>query len=80
MFADLYDHRWAAIVYGLVTTGVGAVCLGFVASISSVLAIGGVLLVVTGICVLVNLSVPALRLLWVARSGDVTAEGTSTTP
>lgn len=80
MFADLYDHRWAAIVYGLITTGVCAVCLGFAASISSVLALGGVLLVVTGLCVLVNLLVPALRLLSSASSNRAINQGASTTP
>jgi hypothetical protein len=80
MFADLYDHRWAAFVYALNTAGVGAVCLGFAASISSALAIGGALLVATGLCVLVNLSVPALRLLSDARSGRAIDQGASTTP
>ena len=62
MFADLYDHRWAAIVYGLVTTGVGAVCLGFAASFSIAIAIGGGLFIATGLCVAANLSLPTLRL------------------
>ena len=62
MFADLYDHRWAAIVYGLVTTGVGAVCLGFAASFSTAIAIGGGLFIATGLCVAANLSLTTLRL------------------
>jgi hypothetical protein len=62
MFADLYDHRWAAIVYGLVTTGVGAVCLGFAASFSIAIAIGGGLFIATGLCVAANLSLTTLRL------------------
>ena len=62
MFADLYDHRWAAIVYGLVTTGVGAVCLGFAASFSIAIAFGGGLFIATGLCLAVNLSLSTLRL------------------
>jgi hypothetical protein len=62
MFADLYDHRWAAIVYGLVTAGVGAVCLGLAASFSIAIAIGGGLFIATGLCVAANLSLPTLRL------------------
>ncbi|MHB1710865.1 MAG: hypothetical protein ACYCV7_05625 [Acidimicrobiales bacterium] len=63
MFADLYDHRWAGIAYGLVTAGIAAVCLGFAASISIAIAIGGGLFAVTGLCVGVNLSVTPIRLL-----------------
>jgi hypothetical protein len=63
MFADLYDHRWAGIVYGLVTAGVAAVCVGFATSTSIAIAIGGVLLAVTGLCVAVNLSLIPVRLL-----------------
>lgn len=64
MFADLYDHRWAAIVYGLVTVGVGALCLGYAASISLAIGIGGGMFIMTGICVLANLSIkPTLLLL-----------------
>src|ERR1035437_2137756 len=62
MFADLYDHRWAAIVYGLVTAGVGAVCLGFAESFSMAIAIGGGLFIATGLCVAANLSLATLRL------------------
>lgn len=63
MFGDLYDHRWAGVVYGLVTAGVAAVCLGFAASTSIAIAIGGGLFVVTGLCVAVNLSMTPIRLL-----------------
>jgi len=63
MFADLFDHRWSAITYGLVTTGVGAECLGFAASYSIAIAIGGGLFIATGISGAVNLSVTTLRLL-----------------
>jgi hypothetical protein len=69
MFADLYDHRWAAIVYGLVTAGVGAVCLGFAASSSIAIAIGGGLFVVTGLCVATNLSMAPTRLLSAPAAG-----------
>jgi len=62
MFADLYDHRWAGVVYGLVTAGVAAVCLGFAASISIAIAIGGGLFIVTGLCVAANLSITPIRL------------------
>ena len=62
MFADLFNHRWSAIVYGLVTTGVGAVCLGFAASISVAIAIGGALFIATGLSVTANLSLATLRL------------------
>jgi hypothetical protein len=78
MFADLYDHRLAGIVYGLVTAGVGAVCLGFALSSSIAIAAGGVLFVVTGLCVAANLSMAPTRLLS-APSVDpsVRAEGTA---
>jgi hypothetical protein len=69
MFADLYDHRWAAIVYGLVTVGVGALCLGYAASSSLAIAIGGGLFVITGIGVSVNLSLRPTRL-FLVRSRD----------
>jgi len=68
MFADLYDHRWAGIVYGLVTAGTTAVCLGFAASIPLAIAIGGGLFALTGICVAVNLSVTPIRLLFAPRT------------
>src|SRR6185437_933397 len=44
MFADLYGHGWAAVTYGLVTAGIGAVCIGFDTSLAGVLALGGGLL------------------------------------
>lgn len=62
MFADLYDHRGATLVYGFVTVGVGGLCLGYAASNSIALVIGGGLFVLTGICVLVNLSLRPTRL------------------
>ena len=63
MFADLYDHRLAAIVYGLVTAGVAAVCLGFAASLAIAIAIGGGLFIATGLCIAANLSARPIRLL-----------------
>ena len=71
MFADLYDHRWAGIVYGLVTAGIAAVCIGFATSTSIAIAIGGVLLAVTGLCVAVNLSLRPIRLLRAPRADRV---------
>jgi len=71
MFADLYDHRWAGIVYGLVTAGIAAVCVGFATSTSVAIAIGGVLLAVTGLCVAVNLSLRPIRLLLAPRADRV---------
>ena len=80
MFADLYDHRWAAIVCGIVTAGNAAVCLGFAARPRFVIAIGGGLFVVTGLCLAANLSMTATRLLAAPSSdGHVTA-GQATTP
>ena len=57
LFADLYDHRWAAVTYGLVTAGVTGLCVGFAASLPAATAAGGAALVATGIVVAVNLSV-----------------------
>jgi hypothetical protein len=63
MFADLYDHRWAAVTYGLVTAGIAAVCLGFAASLAGAIAVGGGLFVATGLIVTANLSITPNRLL-----------------
>jgi hypothetical protein len=68
MFADLYDHRWAAIVYGLVTTGIAGVCLGLAGAIPAAIAIGGVLLVVAGLCLTANLSMIPTRLMSTPRT------------
>lgn len=70
MFADLYDHRWAAGTYGLVTAGVVAVCVGFAASLAGAIAVGGALFVATGLIVAANLSITPNRLL-AAASGSV---------
>ena len=63
MFADLYDHRCAGIVYGLVTAGITATCVGFAASSTVAIAIGGGLFAVTGLSAAVNLSLTPIRLL-----------------
>ncbi|MHB8430797.1 MAG: hypothetical protein ACYDDZ_09755 [Acidimicrobiales bacterium] len=79
MFADLYGHRWAGISYGLVTAGITATCLGFAASISIAIAIGGGLFAATGLCAAVNLSLTPIRLLS-APGSDHLVSGTSTAP
>ena len=63
-FADLYDHRLAAAVYGLVTAGIAALCTGFGASLPAAIAAGGVLLIASGVAVAVNLSFTPARMLW----------------
>jgi len=56
MFADLYDHTWAALTYLVVTAGIAAVTIGFGASQSVALALGGGLLALAGMVLAVNLS------------------------
>ena len=80
MFADLYDHRWAGVVYALVTAGVAAVCLGFAASIAIAIAIGGGLFVVTGLCVAANLSATPTRLLSAPGADRLVRAEESTAP
>lgn len=63
MFADLYDHRVAGVVYGLVTAGIAAVCAGFAAGVPASTAVGGVLLAITGVLTAVNLAVTPARML-----------------
>jgi hypothetical protein len=71
MFADLYDHRWAAVTYGLVTAGTAALCAGFAVSLSGVIAAGGGLLAATGLVTGANLSIAPNRLFANARrAGD----------
>jgi hypothetical protein len=71
MFADLYDHRWAAVTYGLVTAGTAALYAGFAVSLSGVIAAGGGLLAATGLVTGANLSVAPNRLFANApRAGD----------
>lgn len=74
MFADLYDHRWAAVTYGLVTAGIAAVAVGFAASSAGAIAVGGGLFVATGLIVAANLSITPNRLLAAGR-GSVGTRG-----
>ena len=62
MFADLYHHGWAAVTYGTVTAGIGALCGGLGASSVPATAAGGVLLAATGVLAAANLSARPLRL------------------
>ncbi|MGH3244869.1 MAG: hypothetical protein ACRDOI_01440 [Trebonia sp.] len=62
-FADLYDHRLAAITYALVTVGIAAVATGFAATQPVALAVGGGLLAAAGLAAAVNLSVTPVLLL-----------------
>jgi len=74
MFADLYDHRWAAATYGTTTAGIAALCVGLGASLPAATAAAGLLLIVTGIMVAANLSIRPVRLLTAGRlSGDALA-------
>ncbi|HEU5002343.1 MAG TPA: hypothetical protein VFW71_06135 [Actinomycetota bacterium] len=57
MFADLYNHTWAAVSYGTVTAGIAALCAGLGASAPAATLAGGALLGVTGAVVAANLSV-----------------------
>ncbi len=67
MFADLYDHRWAAATYATTTAGVAALCVGLGASLAAATAAAGLLLIVTGIMVAANLSLHPVRLLGPGR-------------
>jgi hypothetical protein len=63
MFADLYDHAWAAVTYGIVTAAIAALCVGLGASLPVVTAAGGALFIATGLVVAANLSLAPIRLL-----------------
>ncbi len=63
LFADLYDHRWAAVSYGTLTCGAAALCAGLGASAPPLVAAAGVLFVTTGLVVAANLSVVPVHLL-----------------
>lgn len=63
MFADLYDHTWAAASYGSVTAGIAALCGGLAGSFPVATAVGGALLLVTGLVTAANLSVIPTRML-----------------
>lgn len=66
-FADLYDHRLAAVSYALVTAGITAVAAGFGAAQPDALAAGGGLLAAAGLAVAWNLSVTPVLLLRKSR-------------
>lgn len=71
MFAELYDHRLAAVTYALVTAGVAAECVGFAASLALPIGIGGALLVATGLLVAVNLSLRPSQMILRARRATI---------
>lgn len=73
MFGDLYDHRWAAVTYVSVTSGIASLCVGLGGSLPTATALGGGLLVVTGLITAANLSVTATRML--SRQPTPTAAG-----
>ena len=62
MFADLFNRRWASVAYALVNAGVVALCLGFIGSVSALIALGGLLFATTGLVTGFNLSWRPLRL------------------
>ncbi|NNN02197.1 MAG: hypothetical protein HKL86_10240 [Acidimicrobiaceae bacterium] len=62
MFADLFNHRWSAVDCALINGGVLAICLGFAASTSWPIGVGGGLLVGTGLITAMNLSWRPIRL------------------
>lgn len=68
MFADLYDHTWAAIAYGTVTAGIATLCAGLGASVPALTTVGGALLAATGIVTAANLAVIPVRLI-IRRAG-----------
>lgn len=63
MFADLYDHRWAAVSYSTLTVAVGSLCVGVAGQLPVLTALAGALFVVTGLVVAANLSVTPRRML-----------------
>lgn len=67
MFADLFSHRWYVADYVLVMLAVGAVDVGFAASLGLAIAFGGACLIATGLSVAINLSWRSLRLITAAR-------------
>ncbi|MHB1739414.1 MAG: hypothetical protein ACYCXA_08060 [Actinomycetes bacterium] len=70
MFADLYDHAWAAATYGTTTAGVAALCVGLGASLPAATAAAGLLFIVTGIMVAANLSIRPVHLLTTGRLSE----------
>lgn len=82
LFADLYDHHWAAATYAVLTAGIGLLCVGLAGQIPPLTAVAGGLLAVTGLVVAANLSVRPLRMLTVPAvpspaSGDRPAQVTT---
>jgi hypothetical protein len=77
MFADLYDHRWAAATYGTTTAGVAALCVGLGASLPAATGAAGLLFIVTGVMVAANLSVRAVHLLRPGRLSEGRGVATS---
>ena len=67
MFADLYDHSWAAATYGTTTAGLIALCTGLGAGLPAATAVAGLLFIVTGIMAAANLSIRPLRLVAAGR-------------
>jgi hypothetical protein len=63
-FGDLYDHRVAALSYGLLTGGLVALCVGLAGSEQPATALGGALLVAGGFAVAANSAVISARLAW----------------
>ncbi len=78
MFADLFDHRVAAVTYATVTAGTGALCAGLAASLPSLTTAGGALLSITGVVVATNLSTTPLRML--RRASHAVIAGSAVTP
>jgi len=70
MFADLYDHGWAAATYGATTAAVAALCVGLGASLPAATAAAGLLLIVTGVMVAANLSIRPVRLVSARRLSE----------
>lgn len=63
LFADLYGPRSAKLTYGLVTAGIGGLCVGLGATQPAATATGGVLLALAGAVAGVNLAAVPARLL-----------------
>ena len=74
MFADLYNHTWAAVSYGLVTGGIAALCVGLGASLPVATALAGGLLAAAGLVEAANLAVRPARML-AGRQGRAPAGG-----
>jgi len=63
LFADLYHHRWSAVDLVLVNLAVAATCVGFGASLSALVGIGGVALVACAVVTGGNLTWRPVRYL-----------------